>query len=82
MGTGLLGAKKKKTGKAARTASSLIDKWQAVRKVSSSRALVDGRPSPCLHQFATVCSAGNGLGGCRRPRSSASKCWTLRVTAL
>ena len=33
VGVGLLGPKKKKTGKAAKTASSLIDKWQAVRKV-------------------------------------------------
>ena len=32
MGVGLLGPKKKKTGKAAKTASSLINKWQAVRK--------------------------------------------------
>ena len=35
VGVGLLGAKKKKTGKAAKNASSLINKWQAVRKVSS-----------------------------------------------
>ncbi len=45
MGVGLLGAKKKKTGKAAKTASSLINKWQAVRKVSSPRALHDAQPS-------------------------------------
>jgi len=49
VGAGLLGAKKKKTGKAAKTASSLINKWQAVRKVSTYglRLLLSGQPDCC-----------------------------------
>ena len=47
VGAGLLGGKKKKTGKAAKNASSLINKWQAVRKVTAPSATpLLAAPSP------------------------------------
>jgi len=49
MGAGLLGNKKKKAGKAAKNASSLINKWQAVRKVLWPRVwTLDPRDSDIL----------------------------------